>query len=562
MNSTRWILVAGCAVLLSLDAWAGPSFRIRYSEDARTEPVDGRVIVVVATDDSREPRFQVSWGLGTAQVVGRTVNGWQPGEPVVIDETVVGHPLQHLGDLPEGTYHVQAILNVWETFHRADGHVVKMPADNGEGQQWSDSPGNLYSEPVEVEIGPDSMIELELTEIIPPVDPPEDTPFVRHLSMQSEMLSEFWGRPVFIRAIVVVPHGFDDAPDARYPVLYNQGHFPSRQRVLIEDPPPLDELDERARRFFEPRIAFTKAWTEGRLPRVLIVYTQHPTPFYDDSYGVNSANTGPYGDALTQEFYPYLEKEFRAVGEPWARILFGGSTGGWMSLAQQVFYPKFFGGAWGFCPDPVDFHAFQLTDVYEDDNAFYDRGPFKQIVRGVGRSGSGHMFATTEDFSRREEVIGPRCRSGGQLDAFQATFGPVAEDGYPARLWDPLTGDIDAGVAEYWREHYDLTAILRRDWNMIGPDLVGKLHVTMGTKDTFYLDTAAHLMHEFLETTGQEGIEPAYGGTFVFGDNEPHCYTATPDEMSVEQHYLPIFVEHMLATAPEGADTRAIRVER
>ena len=562
MNPTRWILVAGCAVLLSLDAWAGPSFRIRYSEDARTEPVDGRVIVVVATDDSREPRFQVSWGLGTAQVVGRTVNGWQPGEPVVIDETVVGHPLQHLGDLPEGTYHVQAILNVWETFHRADGHVVKMPADNGEGQQWSDSPGNLYSEPVEVEIGPDSMIELELTEIVPPVDPPEDTPFVRHLSMQSEMLSEFWGRPVFIRAIVVVPHGFDDAPDARYPVLYNQGHFPSRQRVLIEDPPPLDELDERSRRFFEPRIAFTKAWIEGRLPRVLIVYTQHPTPFYDDSYGVNSANTGPYGDALTQEFYPYLEKEFRAVGEPWARILFGGSTGGWMSLAQQVFYPKFFGGAWGFCPDPVDFHAFQLTDVYEDDNAFYDRGPFKQIVRGVGRSGSGHMFATTEDFSRREEVIGPRCRSGGQLDAFQATFGPVAEDGYPARLWDPLTGDIDAGVAEYWREHYDLTAILRRDWNMIGPDLVGKLHVTMGTKDTFYLDTAAHLMHEFLETTGQEGIEPAYGGTFVFGDNEPHCYTATPDEMSVEQHYLPIFVEHMLATAPEGADTRAIRVER
>ena len=256
-----------------------------------------------------------------------------------------------------------------------------------------------------------------------------------------------------------------------------------------------------------------------------------------------------------------LEKEFRAVGEPWARILYGGSTGGWMSLAQQILYPKFFGGAWGFCPDPVDFHAFQLTDVYEDDNVFYDRGPFKQVVRGLGRSTSGHMFATNEDVTRREEIIGPRCRSGGQIDAFQATFGPVAEDGYPARLWNPLTGDIDPDVATYWREHYDLTAILRRDWKTIGPDLAGKLHVTMGSKDTFYLDAAAYLMRDFLETTGDEGNEPAYGGTFVFGDNEPHCYTATPDGLSTEQHYLPIFVEHMLASAPQGADTRSIATD-
>ena len=558
MNKTRWILVVACAALLSTSVWAGPTFRVRFSEQVRVEPVDGRVIVIVAASDSGEPRFQVGWTLGTAQVAGYTVDGWKPGEPVTIDDSALGHPLADLGELPAGTYHVQAVLNVWETFHRGDGHVVKVPADNGEGQQWNRSPGNLFSEPIEVEIGPDSTIDLELTEVIPPIEPPQDTPFVRHISMQSKMLSEFWGKPVFIRAIVVVPYGFDDNPDARYPVLYNQGHFPSQQRVLIEDPPSLDEVDARTRRFLEPRIAFTKEWTEGRLPRVLVVHTQHPTPFYDDSYGVNSANTGPYGDALTQEFYPYLEKEFRAVGEPWARILFGGSTGGWMSLAQQVFYPRYFGGAWGFCPDPVDFHAFQLTDVYEDDNAFYDRGPFKQVIRGLGRATSGHMFATYEEFTRREEVIGPRCRSGGQLDAFQAAFGPVAEDGYPARLWDPLSGDIDPDVAAYWRENYDLTAILKRDWKTLGPDLAGKLHVTMGTKDTFYLDTAAYRMQEFLETTGQDGNEPAYGGTFVFGDNEPHCYTATPDGKSMLQHYLPIFVERMLSAAPEGADTRAI----
>ncbi len=292
---------------------------------------------------------------------------------------------------------------------------------------------------------------------------------------------------------------------------------------------------------------------------MLVVHTRHATPFYDDSYGVNSANTGPYGDALTQEFYPYLEKEFRAVGEPWARLLYGGSTGGWMSLAQQIFYPKFFGGAWGFCPDPVDFHAFQLTNLYEDDNAFYFRGPFKRIVKGLGRRGNGALFATYEDFTRREEVIGPRCRSGGQLDAFNATFGPVADDGYPARLWHPLTGDIDPEVAAHWNENYDLTAILKRDWKTIGPDLVGKLHVTMGTKDTFFLEQASYLMRDFLVTTGEQGNGPAYDGSFVFGDNEPHCYTATAEGKSTLAHYLPIWVEHMLRAAPESADTRALR---
>ena len=156
-------------------------------------------------------------------------------------------------------------------------------------------------------------------------------------------------------------------------------------------------------------------------------------------------------------------------------------------------------------------------------------------------------------------MIGPRGRSGGQLDAFQATFGPVAEDGYPAKLWHPLTGEIDKKVSAHWVTNYDLTAILRRDWKILGPKLAGKLHVTMGTKDTFYLDTAAGLMHDFLEMTGDEGVEPAYGGSFVFGDNEPHCYTATPDGASTEAHYLPIFVEHMLENAPEGADTRALQ---
>ena len=291
---------------------------------------------------------------------------------------------------------------------------------------------------------------------------------------------------------------------------------------------------------------------------MLIVLTQHATPYYDDSYGVNSANMGPYGDALTQELYPQIEKQFRAIGEPWARILYGGSTGGWISLAQQIFYPGYFGGAWGFCPDPVDFHAFQLIDVYNGDNAFYDSGAFKRIARPLARRTSGHIFATVEDFTRQELVLGTRGRSGGQLDAFHALFGPTGTDGYPAKLWDPLTGKIDPEVARHWRQNYDLTAILKRDWKSLGAKLTGKLHVTMGTKDTFYLDNAVYLLEEFLESTKLPGQSPYYAGTIEYGDNQPHCYAGDiPSGASAEEHYLPKFADHMRTHAPEGADTKS-----
>jgi hypothetical protein len=291
---------------------------------------------------------------------------------------------------------------------------------------------------------------------------------------------------------------------------------------------------------------------------MLIVLTQHPTPFYDDSYGVDTANAGPYGDALTQELYPEIEKRFHAIGEPWARILFGGSTGGWMTLAQQIFYPDYFGGAWGFCPDPVDFHAFQLVNVYSDQNAYWDIGPFARLPKLLGRMPDDHVLATMEDFSWQEYVLGTHGRSGGQMDAFHATFGPVGKDGYPAKLWDARTGDIDPEVAKYWREHYDLTAILQRDWERLGPRLNGKLHVFMGTKDTFYLDAAAHKMEAFLESTKLPGKGPYYGGTFEYGPDEPHCYAGKlmPGE-TFEGHYLPIFADYIRKMAPKGADVES-----
>jgi hypothetical protein len=528
---------------------AAPSFRFLLKPGLRPAAVDGRLIVVVSKNLEGEPRSQVTWGLQTQQIFGMDVDGWKSPDAIEMQSTTPGQPLRTLADLPPGTYSVQAVLNVYETFHRADGHIIKLHADHGEGQQWNRSPGNLYSKPLKVDVTASSITAIELTDEIPPIHPPKDTKYLRRFRMQSDLLTKFWGRPVFLSATVLVPRDFDEGTQ-RYPVAFFQDHFQSNTGWFRDTPPPAGSGAGGAMAY-----QFFQDWTSGRLPRVLMVVTDHATPFYDDSYGVNTANSGPYGDALTKEFYPALEKQFRAIGEPWARVVFGGSTGGWMTLAQQIFYPEYFGGAWGFCPDPVDFHAFQSINVYNDRNAYYDQGPFERFPKLLGRLPNDKILATMESFSRQEMVLGTRGRSGGQLDAFHATFGPVGKDGYPAKLWDAETGAIDAEVAKYWRDHYDLTAILQRDWERLGPRLQGKLHVTMGTKDTFYLDAAARRMEQFLESTKLPGKGPYYGGSFDFGNNEPHCYLGKiPEGVPFMTHFIRTFGQHMSSTSPKGAE--------
>jgi hypothetical protein len=537
------------ALVVASSLAAEPQFLIRLNSELRSAPVDGRLIVVVSKSLQGEPRFQVAFGLETQQIFGMDVDGWKPGDALEMRGNTQGAPLRSIASLPPGTYNVQAVLNVYETFHRADGHVLKLHPDHGEGQQWNRSPGNLYSKPLKVEVQKSSVINLELTQMIPAIESPKDTKYVRHVRFQSKLLTEFWGQPIFLNASVLVPRDFDEG-NQHYPVAFYQNHFSGDFRGFSEKAPTGNQ---------EPRGAaayqFYQDWTSGRLPRMLLVVTDHATPYYDDSYGVNTANAGPYGDALTTELYPAIEKQFRAIGEPWARVVFGGSTGGWMTLAQQIFYPEYFGGAWGFCPDPVDFHAFQSIDVYADHNAYYDDGPFERFPKLLGRRPNDHILATMESYSRQEAVLGTFGRSGGQMDAFHATFGPIGADGYPAKLWDAETGAIDPDVAKYWREHYDLTALLQREWERLGPKLQGKIHVTMGTKDTFYLDAAAHRLEQFLESTKLPGKGPYYSGSFEFGNNEPHCYAGNiPEGVPRMTYFVRTFAEYMRSTAPKGSD--------
>jgi len=547
-------------------------FGIFFTEELCAESLDGRMLLLISSDGGSEPRFQTSDGPDSQLVFGITVDGLKPGEEAVFDGTVFGYPLKSIGAIPPGEYWVQGLLHRYETFHRADGHTVKMPMDRGEGQHWEQAPGNLISTPKKMLIDPnkESKIEISLDTEIPPIPEPETTKYIKHVKIQSKLLTEFWGRPMYLGANILLPEGFEEHPEARYPLIVDHGHFPYtfggfRETSPDPDLPPVYsarfDLDGYNRIQQEHAYKFYKQWTGPDFPRVIIINIQHANPYYDDSYAVNSANVGPYGDAITYELIPYIEKKFRGIGEGWARALYGGSTGGWESIGVQIFYPDEYNGCYACCPDPIDFRAYELVNLYEHKNAYYLDSQWKRTPRPECRNYRGEVKNTLEEVNHRELVLGTKGRSGGQFDIWQAVFGPVGDDGYVKPIWDKLTGEIDHSVAEYWRENYDLRYILERDWKTLGPKLEGKIHIYCGDMDNYYLNNAVYLMEEFLEETQ----DPYYDGEVDYGDRAEHCWNGDhtrPNAISrlrYHQMFVPRIVERILKTAPAGADLKSWR---
>jgi hypothetical protein len=561
----------GCET--SSDQRASISFRISFTKEMSEVAQDGRLLLMLANNDRSEPRNQIGDGLKTQLVFGVDVEGMKPGDKIVVDDKAFGFPIRSLNDVPEGDYFVQALINRYETFKLKTGKTVKLPPDQGEGQQWNSKPGNFYSKPARISFNParSGSVEIVMDQKISPVVAAKDTKYIRHIRIQSKMLTEFWGKPMFLGANVLVPEGFDEHPEARYPLMIYHGHFPGDFGGFSETPPdPGMDTTDYSERFgiygynkFQAQEAFNfyNQWKAREFPRFLIVEVQHANPYYDDSYAVNSANLGPYGDAIMYELLPEIEKKFRGIGQGWARFTYGGSTGGWEALAVQMFYPDEFNGCFAACPDPIDFRAYCLVDIYKDKNAYWYESDFKKLPRPSHRNYLGHIQSTMQESNHYELALGTKSRSGQQWDIWEAVYSPQGDDGYPKRIFDKETGEIDHEVASYWKEHYDLRHILQRDWSKLGPKLKGKIHIYCGDMDNYYLNNAVYLMEDFLKKTSN----PFYGGEVDYGDRAEHCWNGdhvNPNYVSRLRYntmYLPTILKRLTETAPRGVDLRSWR---
>jgi hypothetical protein len=547
----RLIFLAVCLAAFPGIAAPAQTITVSFPKSLSSVPLDGRILLLLSNDPNREPRTQIDRTMLSQQVFGVTVDGFNPGQSVTIGDEAQGYPYARLQDLPPGTYSVQAVLNVYQTFHRADGKTIKLAPDRGEGQHWNLAPGNLISQPRVVRIGPDSQpVSVLLDSTIPPIKVEADTKYIRHIRIQSQLLTKFWGVPVYLSAVVLVPEGFDKHPDARFPLMIFHDHFVTGFNDFRDTPPDPTLKPDYSERFHiagynriqqEEGYKNFQQWIAAGTPRFLVAKLQHANPYYDDSYAVNSANLGPYGDAIETELIPAIEKEFRGIGQSWARFVYGGSTGGWETLAVQMFYPNHYNGAFVACPDPVDFHAYRTVDLYKEDNLFYLQGANKRVEQPAMRDYLGHTLTTMRDNMAYEAALGDHGRSGEQSDMWQAVYSPVGADGYPQPIFDKQTGMIDHKTAAYWHDHY------------------------VGSDDTGFLNDAVYLMEDFLNKTGTPGYGVPYDGEVKYGPRAEHCWNGDPTKpnwysrLHYTQMYLPQIMKRMRKTAPAGADLTSWR---
>ncbi len=547
-------------------------FSVMLPDSLSKKSLDGRLLLLLSTNDKAEPRFQVGTGPATQLIFGVNIENWKPGTAKTVTATAFGYPIESLKNVPAGNYYVQAVLHIYETFHRKDGHVLKLPMDRGEGQHWNSAPCNLYSTPVKILFNPQAknISTVVLTKIIRPIKQPEDNKYIKHIKIQSKLLTEFWGRPIYLGAHILLPEGWDTHPDVKYPLAIYHGHFPSDFGDWRTEPADENLKPDTSERFRisgynkivqQENYNFYKLWTGPNFPRVIAIEIQHANQFYDDSYAVNSANIGPYGDAITYELIPEIEKRFRGIGKGWSRFMYGGSTGGWEVLAAQLFYPDEYNGCYAACPDPIDFTNYTVVNIYKDENAYFLKSPFKKTPRPGMRDYLGHVSTTLQDMNYMELAFGDKTRSGEQWDIWEAVYSPVGKDGYPARIWDKYTGAIDKEVAAYWKEHFDLAHIIERDWPKLGEKLKGKIHVYVGDMDSYYLNDAVYSAEDILKKLQN----PACNCEVDYGDRAEHCWNGDhtqPNYVSrlrYHQMYITKWAEEVKSRAPQGADLTSWR---
>jgi pimeloyl-ACP methyl ester carboxylesterase len=461
LRRMRWLLLAALAA-----AGAEPrplEFQLTFDPSISREPFSGRVYVMLFKGDPGDKlRASPNW-FKPDPMFAVDVKGWEPGKPVIVGANAIGYPVT-LSKLEKGTYYIQAVM------------------DFGRGMSFSAAPGNGWCSAGKHELDPATggRVALKLDKVYEERKFPESDR-VKLVDIESKLLSAFYGRPVHMRAGVVLPASWGDGKGRKYRVVYEIPGFGGTHFMA----------------------AMRKNSTDVAGTEMIWVVLDPACPLGHHVFA-DSANNGPCGQALIEELIPQIEKTFRGLVTPEGRFVTGHSSGGWSSLWLQVTYPDFFGGVWSTSPDPVDFRDFQRIDLTRPGvNMFTDE---EGKPRPLARSGDKPLVYY-KPFSDMEEIMG----HGGQLGSFEAVFGPRGPDGRPARLWDRRTGQVDPGVAHAW-EAYDIRLKLERNWKTIGPKLTGKLHVYTGGADTFYLEGATRLLGEALKKLGSDAVVEIFPG--------------------------------------------------
>jgi S-formylglutathione hydrolase FrmB len=460
------LLALGC---LTLTARAGEprplEFHLTFDKVATAEPFTGRIYVLLSRNEIKQLPAGPNW-FKPEPFFALDVRDWKPGETRVVNAGALAHP-EPLAKLSKGDWWVTAIMDL----------------DRG-ARSFARGESNGYSKPVRLTLDAASSgpVKLVLDQVFR-APAFKETERIKLVDIESKLLSAFHGRPVRLRAGVVLPKSFSAERDRRYPVIYEIPGFNGTHAMA--------------------HMAAARNATEVDGLEMIHVMLD-PDCRLGHHVFADSDNNGPCGKALVEELVPHIERTFRGLGTPAARFVTGHSSGGWSSLWLQVAYPDFFGGCWSTAPDPVDFRDFQKVNIYEPGiNLFTDAWG---EPRPLARKGDKILFHY-KPFSDMEAVMG----RGGQLGSFEAVFSPKGPDGLPKPLWDRTTGKIDAAVAQTW-ERYDIRLNLERNWKQLGPKLAGKLHVYMGDKDNFYLEGATLLLKQALARLGSDAVVELFPG--------------------------------------------------
>ena len=460
-----------------------PFGQVKISVAPEVQPsfiMGGRLLLYFTTKGGKEPRNN------SDVTVGITPENWNSQGTYILDSE--NKEIRHT-DLAEGfvplpkKYYYQA--------------VYKQNVDDGQ----INIPGNMYSTIDSVELPGSGMLNLQLNKVIPPFKIVENK-FVLPVVMKSKWLSDFWGRARYLKASVLLPSGYFENPGKSYPICY---HVPG-----------LNGRYDGVNGMIKNK-SFSEWWFSGSAPQVIYVFLDSQGP-YGDSYQFDSENNGPCGKALTEELIPEIEKQVHYNKDSRMRYLAGASTGGWVVLGLQIFYPDFFDGAWAYSPDPVDFEHYGLINIYKDESAFINRfGYLQPESRTIYGEPKGSMQAAILD----ENVISRTNNylvSGEQFGAYNAVFGPKGKDGLPSLMIDPITGKIDHKIAQQWKK-YDLKKVLEKNWSTLGPKLQGKIWIWTGDMDMLYSNVATRFLKMYLDKTENPKSDAKISFTAMAG----HC---------------------------------------